>query len=365
MRPESNASESACHDLPALLIPAFEPDEGILHLVTDLRSKLPNAPVVVINDGSSKAPPGVFEELEKIPNVLVWHHSINLGKGAALKTGINAALVRFPRITGIITLDADGQHHVEDVVRVHQMLVENPAELILGVRSFDRAVPLRSWFGNRLTNAVFELASGRRLKDTQTGLRGIPRALALKCLKLSASRYEFELDMLLTACQQGTAFRQVPIRTIYIDGNSSSHFNPLLDSLKIYAVLTRFIASSLLVSVLDIALFGILYPATRSVAFSIAAGRVTIGIINFAVNRNFVFRSRRPVAYEAMAYAANVALMGLLSVGFIQGLLALKIPFVAAKIISECSLFSLNFYVQRTAVFSRAEGIFKWSSLKT
>src|SRR5438874_2165468 len=82
-----------------------------------------------------------------------------------------------------------------------------------------------------LTRRLLRLAVGCKLSDTQTGLRAIPRELIPRLLKVPSRGYEFELDMLILARQSGVGFREVPIQTVYLHGNQSSHFNPVLDSL--------------------------------------------------------------------------------------------------------------------------------------
>ena len=77
---------------------------------------------------------------------------------------------------------------------------------------------------------------GLSLRDTQTGLRGVPRALFEGLLNLRTHGYDFELDMLLLVKRSNIEIIEIPIETVYLEDNNSSHFNPLLDSLKIYMV---------------------------------------------------------------------------------------------------------------------------------
>ena len=84
------------------------------------------------------------------------------------------------------------------------------------------------------------MPSAARLGDTQTGLRGVPATLIPHLLRLQSSGYEFELDMLIACKHQGCPVVQQPIRTIYLGRNRSSHFHPILDSMRIYLVLFRF-----------------------------------------------------------------------------------------------------------------------------
>ncbi len=154
-----------------------------------------------------------------------------------------------------MTADADGQHHPDDIEKVARALEEQPHWLVLGVRRFQGAVPWRSRMGNELSRRVVHLVVGQKLTDTQTGLRGIPAMLAARLLEIEANGYEFELEMLIAAHQLGVPIKEEPIRTIYEAGNASSHFNPLVDSMKIYFVLLRFASVSVMTAVLDNVVF--------------------------------------------------------------------------------------------------------------
>ena len=125
------------------LIPAYCPEPALLDLVKALLAK-DFAHVVVVNDGSDARCDTIFTQLSKMEQVSVLHHAVNLGKGAALKTGFNFIASRFPEISGCVTLDADGQHAVEDVCEVAQFLNDQPQKLVVGVRRFKAEVPWRS-----------------------------------------------------------------------------------------------------------------------------------------------------------------------------------------------------------------------------
>ena len=101
----------------AVLIPAYRPSAGLIDLVRDLAGRGMPA-IVVVDDGSGAEFRGIFDQVAQLPSVQVLRHAVNLGKGAALKTGINHALCEFPELRGVVTADADGQHHPEDIERV-------------------------------------------------------------------------------------------------------------------------------------------------------------------------------------------------------------------------------------------------------
>jgi len=124
-----------------VLIPAYKPSAGLLDLVRDLAARSLPA-ILLVDDGSGPAFRAIFEQAAEIPRVQVLRHAVNLGKGAALKTGINHALCAFPDLAGIVTADADGQHHPEDIVRVAAGILEHPGALVMGARTFDALRPI-------------------------------------------------------------------------------------------------------------------------------------------------------------------------------------------------------------------------------
>src|SRR5574344_2520699 len=165
-----------------LIIPAYNPDETLmLDFIKNLSKDFKN--IVVINDGSNSSHYNFFNELAKLPYIKLLTHCINLGKGQALKTAINASLVTFPNCKGIVTADCDGQHSIKDIKARAEAVLNNQDKLILGVRNFNQKdVPPRSRFGNKLTRTVFKLFIGLSITDTQTGLRGMSRKVACKFL---------------------------------------------------------------------------------------------------------------------------------------------------------------------------------------
>ena len=259
-----------------------------------------------------------------------------------------------PEIAGIVTLDADGQHRPADAARIAATLGQSPDSLVLGARAFDpqARVPFRSRVGNGLTRFLFRMIYGGGVEDTQTGLRGLPLAFLPAALSLPSNRYDYELDMLIEAIRQKRPIINVPIETVYIDGNRSSHFNPVLDSLRIYFSLLRFSASALTAVVLDFLVFYLLLGVTANIALSLAGGRVLATTVNFAMNRKFVFRYRQGVAGALARYLALVVVLAILSyVLILQMSTMLGISPLAAKLIAESLLFVVSFLVQRHFVF--------------
>ncbi len=221
----------------AILIPAYKPDMRLVEL-TNLLLTHDSLRVVVVDDGSGESFKNVFSALDERVHFITY--PVNKGKGGALKTGIKYILNNMPECERLITADADGQHTYPDIKKVIEKSIECPGALVLGSREFDGNVPFRSKFGNTLTRLVFSIATGVKVRDTQTGLRGFDRAGMKAFLDVPGDRYEYEINVLLVAAHTKTPIHEVTIKTIYINENESSHFNPIKDSMKIYSCIFKF-----------------------------------------------------------------------------------------------------------------------------
>jgi len=335
-----------------VLIPAFNPGSSLLEIVQHLAS-LGFRDFVVVNDGSQPESEWIFQRLAAREGCVVLRHAVNLGKGRALKTGLNHFLLHFPDQRGVVTVDADGQHTAQDAAAIACAMAERPQQLILGTRTFSGKIPLRSLMGNLVTRYLLGLLTGRRLRDTQSGLRGIPRGAAPMLLRLEGERYEYEMNVLLEAPREGFGIFEAPISTVYFDGNRSSHFNPLRDSMRIYFVLLRFSFSSLLAAAVDLGGFAAAYYLTGGLLGSLLAARLASSLLNFFLNKEFVFHSRVASAASLLKYYLLVGFIAILSYLLIRGLTEkFGVPVMAAKILVDTLLWLVTFAVQRIFVFA-------------
>ncbi len=224
----------------AILIPVFQPDRRLTDLVSQL-VQLGFGAIIIVDDGSGPAYHSIFKEVAAHSSVHLLHYEENMGKGRALKTGLAYFLDRFPGYAGVVTADGDGQHSPADILKAAQQIRRGQG-LLLGSRKFEGRTPLRSRVGNFVTRYVFAMLTGRHLVDTQCGLRGIPARLIPALLLLEGERYDFEMNVLVQAAKS-CGIVEIPIETIYLDGNRNSHFHPLRDSLKVYGILLRCVVS--------------------------------------------------------------------------------------------------------------------------
>ena len=162
-----------------IIIPAYEPDEKLIRLVGELKEKC-DCKILIVDDGSGEKYDWIFERAENFGAVVVRYNK-NKGKGGALKTAFNI-VKNWDDAEEIVTADCDGQHLPEDIMKIMKEVKTNKSKIILGARHFTGKVPFRSIFGNKLTSIVFLLAKGKKITDTQTGLRGIFKGYATLAL---------------------------------------------------------------------------------------------------------------------------------------------------------------------------------------
>jgi glycosyltransferase involved in cell wall biosynthesis len=350
--------------LPVIIIPAYQPEEILIDIAKKLCEN-PEQKVIVIDDGSSVDKNDIFVEVAKISGVDFLQHAENLGKGRALKTGFNHFLLHYAKdCVGVVTADADGQHIPEDIQKISQKLIDHPHDLIVGARKFKGKIPLRSKFGNNVTRLFFRLIVGVKLSDTQSGLRAIPKSFVEEMLEVTTTGYDFELDMLMRAARHHIKINEIPIHTIYLNKNNSSHFNPLIDSLKIYFVFIRFTAISIISAFLDFVFFTICYYLISNVFASIIFARTLSGIFNFVFGKCVTFRSTGRILPEGIKFLILAVLLVLISYGLITSMVNfLGMNVYVSKVISECTLFFMSFAAQRVFVF-RPQPIYVGESAK-
>jgi glycosyltransferase involved in cell wall biosynthesis len=211
------------------VIPAYDAAASIADVVCRTRRLVPD--VLVVDDGSSDSTASIARdagaEVAALPE--------NRGKGAALR-------LAFERLFGdgcdaIITLDADGQHLPEEIPRLLEH--RDAADLVVGsrVHLFAEMSPLRRT-SNRLSSRIISLLAGKRLGDVQSGFRLYRRHL-IHATGLPESRFDAESAVVVRAARRGFRIVSVPVRLGFADGRATSHYRPLVDSLRIARAVTR------------------------------------------------------------------------------------------------------------------------------
>jgi len=260
-------------------------------------------------------------------------------------------------------MDSEVKH-----IKLAKKVEENPNKLILGCRDFDlEQVPPKSRFGNKITNGAFKLFYGKNISDTQTGLRGFPTAIIKDFLDIAGERFEYETKMLIYCFQKEIGIKEVVIETIYFNDNSETHFNPIVDSIKIYRVtlspFLKYIASATSSFILDILsfkwilailiAFGNIEGATV-ITISTIIARIISSSFNFYLNKKFVFKYEKNTKKSLLKYYSLCIVQMLLSATLVTIIWKYtKYGETSIKIVVDSILFLLSYFVQQRWVFKR------------
>ncbi|MBQ8005391.1 MAG: bifunctional glycosyltransferase family 2/GtrA family protein [Clostridia bacterium] len=345
-----------------VIVPSLNPDEKLMKVIEGLE-KEGFYDIIVVNDGSRAENLANFPDPKEHPICTVLTHSVNRGKGAALKTAFDFFLKNRPDRLGVVTVDGDNQHLPGDVKSCSQKMLST-SSLVLGVRDFSLShVPARSRFGNKTTSLVFRILCGMKISDTQTGLRAFPREILPWMCEIEGDRFEYETNMLLSLGEYGIKLSEQTIETVYIEENQTSHFRPIRDSIRVYSMLLKFLLSSVAASVIDNFVFwlmltffgGVLGKLATLVSFVCA--RSISSVINFAVNKQKVFKNSKSVKETILKYYALAIPIMAISIGAVELLdriLANSVPIITTliKIAVDLVLFICSFRIQREWVFS-------------
>jgi len=349
-----------------VIIPALNPDDKLITLIQDIISTRSLEKIIehiiIIDDGSDTAHQQIFQQLLKLslPNLTLLHHKTNLGKGAALKTGFSYVQHNFPALNGIATMDSDGQHTVAALSSCLDKFSLNPNQLVIGVRHFTNAIPFRSQFGNILTSNLVRLLTHQNISDTQTGLRVIPMDYTAELINFPGDRFEFEFDMLLQAKKYNIQVVEQPIPTVYLDGNSSSHFRVIRDSIAIYARFFKFAASGFFSFIIDIGLFYLVLflignHILNSILIATVVSRVLSSTVNYAINHHVVFNH---AGHQTFLKYGCLFIVQMIASGFFTNALTTLFPVTnsqlmptMAKVIVDFILFIISYQVQRDFIF--------------
>lgn len=345
-----------------IIIPAYQPSLALLSLVDELKANFNK--IVIVDDGGKKPYKEIFRELQE-KDCIVLTHEVNMGKGRAMKTAFNYCLSLGDEArSGVITVDADGQHKVKDITKIAEVMNTEGDVVVLGCRDFSTGnVPFKSLWGNNISRRVYKILCGIDVSDTQTGLRGLPFSFLIGACVCPGERYEYETNMLIDIKEKGYPIVEVSIETVYENSNESSHFNPIKDSIRIYSVIFKYSFSSILSAIIDYCVFIILLFCGLPIIASTYIARATSCLINFSINKKLVFNVRKQKTQsntktQFVKYIALVVLSSTisgLSVTWLTSLLTGFSP-VLIKIPVEVILYVFNFAIQRLLIFKGGVG---------
>ncbi len=353
-----------------ILMPTLNPNEKILQYISELKNKGFKS-LIIVNDGSDEYVEDILRKVLELKDeqfdIIILRHAVNLGKGRAIKNGINFYLThlndRYKGCHGLITVDSDGQHLVKDVLKIDELIEHKHwVGVILGCRDFNQKnVPFKSKYGNKITKIVFRVLYGTCISDTQTGLRGFSNETLYKLINLYGERFEYETNVLIECIDKKIPIKETVIQTVYEDDNHGTHFNPVIDSIKIYYLLLarflRYILSSFSASLLDLFFFTIIcrvVPLEIGTRIYIATfgARVVSSVYNYLVNKNIVFRYKKESVRTAIQYFLLCIIIMLISGFWVNSLYSILGGYeLIIKCIVDTVLFLCNYFIQQKFIF--------------
>ncbi len=344
------------------LVPAYKPDETLFDVLQGLKEN--SFEIVLVNDGSGEKYDSLFLRAEEYACVLSY--SQNKGKGEALKTGVDYIKCNYITPYIVVTIDADGQHRVEDAVKLADRAAENPDDFIIGKRNLKlEGTPFRSKVGNNITHFGFRQATLTHLNETQTGLRAFSDRIIDKVADVKGSRYEYEMIVLMTLARLGVKIREVDIETVYEDGNPSSHFNPLPDSVRIYWSILKFAYPAIICFIVDLIVFSICFVRGSGMSLwslgdytnilfliiicSLIA-RVISTVCDLIINKRVLFRNAKSKPKVISSYILLWLAVLLVDTALVAGFAYIGVIPFAGKIISTLVITWLSRILQ-TKIF--------------
>lgn len=202
-----------------VVIPSFNEAKNIRIVISETKQYCKN--IILVDDGSKD---NTYELIKK-EDITILRHIVNLGKGAALKTGCDFALRQDAK--KLIVLDADAQHNPSDIPNFVKNL--EGYDIVLGYRKRNKEMPFVLRFGNWSINKITKLLYNINIKDTQCGYRAFT-ANAYKKIRWKATDYSMESEMIANIGKRHLKYKEIPIQTIYSDRYKGT---TIIDGIKI------------------------------------------------------------------------------------------------------------------------------------
>ena len=344
-----------------IVIPAYDPPAVFHDLVRRLTARVGYL-VVVVDDDSHADYQFEFKRLPKA--AILLRHDKNRGKGAALKTALRYIVDNQIACAGCVTADADEKHRLEDILKVAKVLRKNADKIVLGCRTFNKRVPGLIRFGNAVTRWVFRTKTGVKVSDTQTGLRGFPCQYLEALSEIDGMRYEYEINVLLWACEQKIPFAEIGTEIDYTGRKTFIHFHVIRDSILIYAKLLKFTMISFTAFLLDYSLVLWLrmltgsWPERVSLVFTVVAARACSATYSFTLNRFMVFKSKDNLLMRAAQFYLLAGILMVSSYALLDlTTIIMPGPLWIAKPLTDGILFFVNYFVQNKLIFRKHKSL--------
>jgi glycosyltransferase involved in cell wall biosynthesis len=227
----TNIEEKNNNNRIAILIPAYNEEKYIKKVIKGCFKY--GIDIITVDDGSTD---GTIKEIRSIPapenfRIITLKHKVNKGKGKSLKTGFSYIIKN--NYSGVITLDADGQHSTGEIKNFLKILEKEKPDLVIGDRLGNtKNMPFIRLATNVITSWIISVIAGKKVRDVQSGFRYIKTEI-LKNINLETGNFETEPELIIKSSWAGYNIKNIPITTIY-HKNFISHVNPVSDTIKFF-----------------------------------------------------------------------------------------------------------------------------------
>ncbi|ELR71314.1 glycosyl transferase, family 2 [Fulvivirga imtechensis AK7] len=223
-----------------VVIPTYNNEGTLATVINDVLAYTDD--IIVVNDGATDNTREILTSFGD--RIQVTTHEVNQGKGRALRNAFKYALQK--GYDYAITIDSDGQHFASDLPLFLQEIEENPGTLVIGARNMSQEnVPGKSSFGNKFSNFWYQVETGIKLDDTQSGYRLYPISRMRK-IRYLTGRFEFEVEVIVKAAWKGIPVKNIPIKVHYEPGKKRiTHFRPFVDFTRISILNTYLVTLAL------------------------------------------------------------------------------------------------------------------------
>ncbi|MDD3628168.1 MAG: glycosyltransferase family 2 protein [Actinomycetota bacterium] len=215
----------------AILIPAYNEEKHIKNVIESCFEY--GLDIIIVDDGSTDSTLKVIESITAPENlkIIPIKHPVNKGKGQSLKTGFSYIINN--NYSGVITLDADGQHDTDEIKNFLKIIEAEKPDLIIGNRLGNtKNMPFIRLATNVFTSWIISCIAGKKVSDVQSGFRYI-NSEVLKNIKLETHNFDTEPELIIKSAWSGYSIKNIPITTIY-HKDFTSNVDPFTDTIKFF-----------------------------------------------------------------------------------------------------------------------------------
>jgi UDP-N-acetylglucosamine---dolichyl-phosphate N-acetylglucosaminyltransferase len=212
-----------------VVIPVLNEGERLPVVIDEVRHYVPD--IIIVDDGSNEKNASRIAQLKD--RAIILRHRINLGKGAAMRTGVEAAIANGTE--AIVLMDGDGQHVASDIPKLLQRLESGDLDIVFGSRTIGKDMPLVMMLGNKFLSLCSSFFFGLYVSDTQSGFRAF-RTRAYPSLRWNSPRYAVETEIIANAAKKKLRTGEVQVQTIYHDDYKGT---TVIDGLRIFTSMLR------------------------------------------------------------------------------------------------------------------------------